>query len=154
MKVLSKLVGIVMLSLFLSSCSSLSGLVDKPKLSVADFKMTQANLFQQTFTVRLKVDNPNSFALPILGMDYGLSISGVDITQGTSNQGVRIPGNGTDYLEIDFNTNLLKTLPDLKDLVSNGGKNLTYNFNGNVNLDNAFFKKIPFNKSGQFDLRF
>ena len=142
------------LGLCLSACSSLSGLIDKPQLSIADFKMTRANIFQQTFTVRLKVDNPNSFALPILGMNYGLSIAGVDITEGTSNQGVRVPANGTDYLEIDFNTNLLKTLPDLKDVVSTRGKSLSYNFKGNVNLDNQFIKSIPFDKTGQFDLRF
>ena len=138
----------------LMSCSSLSNLVEKPQLSIADFQMTQANIFQQTFSVRLKVDNPNSFALPILGMNYGLSISGIDVTKGTSNKGVRVPANGTDYLEVDFNTNLLKTLPDLKDLITTGGKNLSYNFKGDVNLDNRFIKSIPFDKTGEFDLNF
>lgn len=145
---------VISLIVTLMSCSSLSSFVEKPQLSIADFQMTQANIFQQTFSVRLKVDNPNSFALPILGMNYGLSISGIDVTQGTSNKGVRVPANGTDYLEVDFNTNLLKTLPDLKDLITTGGKNLSYNFKGDVNLDNRFIKSIPFDKTGEFDLNF
>jgi len=152
MRKITSLLSLCML-LLLSSCSSLSGLIDKPQLSVADFKMTQANLFQQTFKVRLKVDNPNAFSLPVLGLNYGLSIAGVDITQGTTNQGVRIPANGSDFLEIDFNTNLLKTLPDLKNVIRSGGKNLSYNLTGDVNLDNPIISKVPFNKVGQFNLR-
>jgi len=145
---------LILSTVLLTGCSSLSGLIDKPQLSVADFKLTQANLLQQSFKIRMKVDNPNSFSIPVLGLNYGLSIAGVDITQGTTNQGVRIPANGTDYLEIDFSTNLLKTLPDLKDVILSGGKSLSYNLTGDVNLDNPIISKLPFSKTGQFDLRF
>lgn len=51
---------VISLIVTLMSCSSLSSFVEKPQLSIADFQMTQANIFQQTFSVRLKVDNPNS----------------------------------------------------------------------------------------------
>ncbi|MBT8142643.1 MAG: LEA type 2 family protein [Gammaproteobacteria bacterium] len=152
MKILNRSL-ILLLAFLMCSCSSLSSMVERPQLSVDDFRLTDASLFRQTFKVRLKVDNPNSFALPILGLDYGVNIAGVDITQGTTNEGVRIPGNGSDYLEIDFDTNLMKSLPDLMDVVKSGGKNLDYKLDGNVRLDNAFFKQLPFSKSGTFDLR-
>lgn len=154
MKTLSRSFSLILVALLMSSCSSLSSLVQKPGLSVADLSMVDGNLFQQTFRVRLKVDNPNSFALPILGLNYGLNIAGVDVADGTTANGVRIPANGTDYLDIDLSTNLLKSLPELSNVLKSGGKDLSYNFKGNLNLDNAFIKKVPFDKSGSFNLNF
>lgn len=154
MKSLSRSVSLLFATLVLTACSSLSGLVEKPGLSVADFNLVDANIFQQTFRIRLKVDNPNSFALPIVGMNYGLNIMGVDVADGTTANGVRVPANGTDYLEIDLSTNLLKSLPDLSEILKSGGRDLSYNFKGNVKLDNTFIKSVPFNKSGSFNLNF
>ena len=145
---------VLFLSLSLAACSSLSSFVEKPGLSVANFSMVGGNIFQQTFRIRLKVDNPNSFSLPILGLNYGLNIAGVDVANGTSNNGVNIPANGTDYLDVDLSTNLLKSLPELSNVLKSGGKDLSYNFKGNLNLDNTFIKRVPFNKSGSFNLDF
>jgi LEA14-like dessication related protein len=154
MKTFSRTVSFLFATLVLTACSSLSGLVEKPGLSVADFNLVDANIFQQTFRIRLKVDNPNSFALPIVGMNYGLNIMGVDVADGTTANGVRVPANGTDYLEIDLSTNLMKSLPDLSEILKSGGRDLSYNFKGNVKLDNTFIKNVPFNKSGSFNLNF
>lgn len=154
MKTLGRYFSLVFIALLMSSCSSLSSLVEKPGLSVADFSMVDGNIFQQTFRIRLKVDNPNAFSLPILGLNYGLNIAGVDVANGTSANGVRVPANGTDYLDIDLSTNLLKSLPELSNVIKSGGKDLSYNFKGNLNLDNAFIKKVPFNKTGSFNLDF
>lgn len=154
MKKIKKIFLLSCLTILLSSCSSLSSFVERPGLSVANFSMVDGNLFQQTFRVRLKIDNPNSFALPILGLNYGLNIAGVDVADGTNADGVNIPANGTDYLDIDLSTNLLRSLPDLTDVIRTGGKDLSYSFSGNLNLDNAFIKKVPFNKTGTFNLAF
>lgn len=154
MKTLGRYFSFVLIALLMSSCSSLSSLVEKPGLSVANFSMVDGNLFQQTFRVRLKVDNPNSFSLPILGLNYGLNIAGIDVANGTTANGVNIPANGTDYLDIDLSTNLLKSLPELSNVLKSGGKDLSYNFKGNLNLDNTFIKTVPFNKTGSFNLDF
>ena len=100
------------------------------------------------------MDNPNSFSLPILGLNYGLNIAGIDVANGTTANGVNIPANGTDYLDIDLSTNLLKSLPELSNVLKSGGKDLSYNFKGNLNLDNTFIKTVPFNKTGSFNLDF
>lgn len=141
----------------LHGCSSLpmlEQLISKPTLSVANFAMSEANLLKQTFKVRLKVDNPNAFSLPILGLNYGLNIAGVEVAQGSNDKSVSIPAGGSDYLDIDFNTNLLKTLPDLKRVIMKGGKDMSYTISGNVKTKNAIVNSIPFTKTGLLELSF
>ena len=149
-------IGFVVLTLLFSmyGCSSLpmlEQLVAQPKLAVASFSMSEASFLKQTFKVKLKVDNPNVFSLPILGLNYGLNIAGVDVAQGSNEKGVTIPAGGSDYLEIDFNTNLLKTLPDLKSVIMRGGKDISYTFFGNVKTKNSIVNSIPFRKNGLFE---
>jgi LEA14-like dessication related protein len=152
MQTLSRYFSILLIALVMSSCSSLSSLVQKPGLTVDDLKLKSFGLDSQTFAVRLKVDNPNSFSLPIIGLDYGLNVMGINVVDGTTSNGVRIPGNGSDFIEIDLNTNLMKSLPDLANAITSGNGNLDYAFNGAVKLDNALIGNVPFNKTGTFNL--
>ena len=45
MKTLGRYFSFVLIALLMSSCSSLSSLVEKPGLSVANFSMVDGNLF-------------------------------------------------------------------------------------------------------------
>ena len=141
----------------ISGCSSLpmlEQLIAKPTLAVASFAMSDASLLKQTFKVRLKVDNPNAFSLPILGLNYGLNIAGVDVAQGSNEKSVTIPAGGSDYLDINVNTNLLKSLPDLKSVIMRGGKDMSYAISGNVKTKNSIVSSIPFKKTGKFEFSF
>jgi len=157
MKIFS--IGIIVLTLLIgvAGCKSipmLEQLVSKPTLSVANFTMSEANFLKQTFKVKLKVDNPNAFSLPILGLDYGLNIAGVDVARGSNDKSLTVPAGGSEYLKLDFNTNLLKTLPDLKRVILSGGKNMSYTIAGNLKTKNAMVNSIPFKKTGQFEFAF
>lgn len=157
MKFLSMPIAIITLLLSLYGCSSMPMLeqfVAKPKLAVADFSMSEASFLNQTFQIKLKVDNPNAFALPILGLDYGLNIAGVEVAKGNNTKSLTVPAGGTDYLDISVNTNLLKTLPDLKSVLMGGGKDISYAITGNVQTKNSFISSIPFAKTGQFEFSF
>jgi len=150
---------LITLSLFFgvygcSALPSLEQLVAKPKLAVTSFSMNEASFLKQSFKVKLKVDNPNAFALPILGLDYGLNVAGVDVAQGSNAKSLTIPAGGSDFLEVDFNTNLLKTLPDLRSVIMKGGKDIAYTFSGNLKTENSIVNSIPFKKSGLFELAF
>lgn len=132
----------------------LEQLVEKPSLSVDNFSMGEASILKQTFRLRLKVDNPNQFALPILGLNYGVNIAGVEVADGSQDSAVTIPAGGSDYLDIAINTNLLKSLPGLSGVLMQGGKEMAYEVTGAVQTNNSLVRTIPFQKSGNFDLAF
>ncbi|HBF07064.1 MAG TPA: hypothetical protein DHW71_13585 [Gammaproteobacteria bacterium] len=140
----------------LAGCSQfpmLDQLVVKPKLEVASFALEEASILKQSFKIRVKVDNPNAFALPILGVNYGVTIAGVEVADGNTSKSVSIPAGGSDYLDLNVSTNLLKTLPDLRTVILKGDKTLPYAVTGSVKTNNAFISSVPFAKSGQFELK-
>jgi len=121
-------------------------------MSVADLQIKHLGLNEQAFTIRVKVDNPNAFALPIAGLNYGLNVMGIDVAAGQTSGGVRVQAKNSDFIDINLSTNLIKAVPDIAKALANNGGNLDYGFNGNVNLDNPLIKNVPFNKNGTLKL--
>ena len=52
---------------------------NRPNVSVVDVELRNANLLQQTFAVKLNVQNPNDRALPVKGLHLELSAGGEQI---------------------------------------------------------------------------
>ncbi len=151
---MKKILSVLLVSsmFFMSACSSLSSLIEKPIISVADFSLKDLNANSQTFAVRLKVDNPNSFSLPIAGLDYGLNILGTDVLNGSNASGVRIPANGSDFIDLDLSVDLVNSIPGIVSALKSSNGNLSYGLNGAVKLDNPLIKNVPFNKTGEYKL--
>ena len=150
MRILSRALIIAILISCLSACSSLTSF-EKPTLSIADLRPTEFSRDAQTFKLMLKVDNHNSIALPIAGINYALNLSGFDIAEGASDKAVSIPANGSGFVEIDIKANLIKILPQLAKSLMSGERNLTYDLKGQVNLNSRFVKTIPFDKKGELE---
>ena len=115
MKYIRLVVIALVMSFGLMGCKTMehfNQLVVQPKLSVASFSMAEASLVRQVFKVKFEVENPNLFALPLLGMQYDLNIADVDILKGTLDKKVTIPAGGRKTIELDLNTNLLESLPN------------------------------------------
>ena len=151
-----KLCILFLLSFGLSSCKTLSYLdqvVAQPKLSVVSFAMAEASLLKQVFQVEFKVDNPNLFALPLLGFDYGLDVAGVPIAKGLVDQKVSIPAGGSQNITIDLNTNLVESLPNLTTMLMKGQKDFQYELKGHLKTENTLINSIPFTKVGAFNFK-
>jgi len=141
---------IVFIAIFFSGCSSLTSF-EKPGLSIADLRPTKFARDGQIFTLKLKVDNPNAIALPIAGLNYALNLSGYNIAEGFSDKAVSIPARGSGFVEIDINANLIEVLPKLAKSLMSGDRKLSYDLNGQVNLNSRFVKTIPFDKKGELE---
>ena len=139
---------VLSLVLILSACAGITSF-EKPTISIADLKPTKFSRDGQIFTLKLKVDNPNALAIPVDGMNYALNIAGFDVASGQSMTAVKIPANGTGYVEVDINANIIEVLPQIAKAVMSGDRNLSYAVNGAVKLDSAFVKEIPFDSKGE-----
>lgn len=76
--------------------------------------MDAQNFFSPRFSFDLTVVNPNSFALPIKGMHYRVSVLGVKVLSGTNNSIGRIDAFGEKQLTLEANSDL----PSLLSLIS------------------------------------
>ncbi len=136
--------------LFLVGCASLTrDLLKDPEVKILDFSVSNITTEAVSVNVRLNVNNPNPIPLRLDQVGYNLKLSGLQVTEGTFDNGVDIPANGANDVVIP----------------------LTFKFNAVGSLINSFLKKtitkeyeitgsaklglfsIPFNKKGEINLK-
>lgn len=125
---------------------------DPPQVSVANIALAGMSLFEQKFTVDLRLRNSNDFDLPVTGMQYKLRLDGVDFATGVSPDKVVLPAYGEQVVSLAVYSNVLNSMTKLQELMNKRSKNpaLPYEILGHIKLQNMPVR-IPFRYAGQFD---
>ncbi len=137
-----------MLALALSACSLLRPQFEQPTVSVVGIELRSGNLLQQTFAVKLHVQNPNDQALPVRNLRFTLSVDGDAVADGRSDRAFVVPGRG----ELDFDMNITANLAVV--ILKMAGKrqahadSIAYEVTGAASVDLPFMSNIPFHQSG------
>ena len=142
--------GLLVLILMLSACSSngIEGLVERPRIQVHKVEMGHFNLSGGSAVFVLDIQNPNRFAIPLTGFDYGLRINGVQVANGVKEQRVTIDPGQSHRLEVPLNlsfSNMMNMLPDLL-----RSRSLNYDLGGSVHLP---WFNIPFQRAGSTNIQ-
>ncbi len=137
--------------LLLSACATLSGQVDPPQMSVAGLQIVDATVFEQRYRIQLRIQNPNDFALPIVGMSYDLELNGQPFLRGVSNHAVTIPAYGQGVVEVDAVSTLFSFVRQIEELQRGQLESLTYSLQGKISLQNRLLK-LPFDFAGELSL--
>lgn len=147
MHIINRIFLISMLAL-LGACASMSGL-EKPRVSLADLQLKDANLFAQTFRVGLRVDNPNPFGVKLNAAEVNIDLDGRHFARGLSNQGIDLPGYGSSLVMVDVNTSMLGLAQQLLNLPTR--QRLPYEISGTLHLSRGAGLAIPFRQKGELD---
>ena len=91
--------------LAVAGCASLQDIVAKPSVEVADVRLTNLSLSAATLLVDLNIDNPNPVGIDVRTVDYNLKINNKNLLQGTANQGIKLPGSGSEQVELPLQVN-------------------------------------------------
>jgi LEA14-like dessication related protein len=140
-------------SFLLTGCGGLpinSSQFVKPKVRIADIRMLDSTLFEQRFAIKLRVQNPNNFSIPVNGLNYQINLNGSAFGSGVNNHTFTIPRNAETLVDVDLTT----SLPDMMKALSGWMKNkdtLTYAILGNLNVGGRN-DVIPFDYSGELNL--
>lgn len=135
----------------LTACANVPLQTVSPQVSLADFKLLNMGLMKQDYRLKLRLQNPNSFPLPISGMNYQLRLNDKEFTHGESKQAVTIPASGEEFLEIDVASNLMRILDEWKDWKAIFNRNFDYRLSGNLSVLNGG-PQIPFEYKGDISL--
>ena len=141
---------VVALAAFLSACSSggIKGFVEQPTIQVHKVEMGNFSLSRGSATFVLDIQNPNSFAIPLTGLDYGLRLNGVQVAEGNKTERVTIGAKQSQKLEIPLQFSFSNMLNMLPGLLRN--RSVNYDLGGSIHLP---WFKIPFNRAGSTNIQ-
>jgi len=124
-----------------------------PYVSLSDLQVREIGLFEQRYRLKLRIQNPNSFALPISGMNYQLHINGKKFAGGVSRQPVTIPAFGEALADVDVISDVGSLLQQFSGLTSGHVQKVSYRLSGSISLAHSVLK-LPFEYKGEVDLNF
>ncbi|HFD13494.1 MAG TPA: hypothetical protein ENJ32_13650 [Crenotrichaceae bacterium] len=135
----------------LSACSNIASRVEPPTITLAGIEPLDMSLFEQTYKLKLRIQNPNDFDLPLQAMNYVLELNGSKFANGVSRQHVTIPAYDSAVIETEVISNLMSLFGQIQDFALKGTGNLQYRLIGTVNVGN-WDSRIPFEYDGQLNL--
>jgi LEA14-like dessication related protein len=141
-----------MLALALSACALVHPHFEQPTVRVVAIQLRGGNLLQQTFAVKLNVQNPNDRALPVRELDFSLKLEGLDFASGLSEQAFSVPAHGDADFDMNISTNLALAVLKLADKRQQHADALSYELSGTARIDLPFTKQIAFHQDGSLPL--
>lgn len=124
--------------------------LQQPELSVVEVKLLKGDLFRQELRVRMGVHNPNDVALPVRGISYQVELAGNAFAHGNSAGDFVIPANGDTEFDVNVTANAASALLRL---MGSDPKSLPYRIVGKVRLSSGMLRNIPFDHTGELQLR-
>lgn len=142
----------LLLLVALSACSTLPTTDPlPPEVSVDRIRLGKFNLRKQEVNLRLKVENPNSFDLPLQMLSFNINVEGDELANGTSDQAVTIPASGDALLDVSVSSSrLFKFIFEYLQDLTQGKSETAYTVTGFVKLAN-WPRRIPFDVDGVLD---
>ena len=136
----------------LAACSTFGKKIETPTVDVTGVQILSADMFAQSFKVRLKVQNPNDFDVPVESIDFKLFLMGDEFGEGVTEASFLLPAHG----EAEFDTLLnTKFVSALGRVVSRKGgnklENVEYAISGTLYLSKGFVREVPFSHKGLVD---
>ena len=140
--------GVWTMLMLLGGCAGLHSNAEPPRLTVAGLKLVDVTLFEQTYQLKLRVQNPNGFDLPVEGLAFRLWVNGKPFASGVANRPVTIPAYGTEFVEVEGVGTVTDVLSELLELRKGIPDKLRYRLLGHVRLKNSPVQ-LPFDYSGE-----
>jgi LEA14-like dessication related protein len=114
--------------------------------------MRGGNLLQQSFAVKLNIQNPNDRPLPVRGLHTELNVGGERIASGVSDHAVIVPAFGDSEFDMTITANLALALLKLTDKANQHADSIDYDLTGEASIDLPFLRSLPFHQSGTFTI--
>ncbi len=89
-----------------------------PEVNVADLRFGQVTVFETTAYFTLRIQNPNDEELIVKGATYDLSLNGIRIGKGLSNEQVTVPRLGSAMQRVEVSISNVNILTRIQELVN------------------------------------
>jgi LEA14-like dessication related protein len=145
-----KIVLLLMAAAALAGCAGLPPGMEPPAVTIADFGLGSASLFEQQFSLKLRIQNPNPDDLRIDGIAFDLEINDQPFAKGVGNQAVTVPRFGSGFMPVEAVSSLGGLLRQFGRVVQGDKPFFKYRIKGSLSV--AGGTRVPFDRRGEFDL--
>lgn len=134
------------LTLALSACAPgdvKEALTDqRPKVSVADQRLTSLDFKQVKLAFDIQVDNPNPFGLELAGLDYDLKLAGHSFASGNQDKHMQLAASGPSHFELPLSMAFAEIYQGLKGL--KGKSEVPYELTTGLMIDVPLLGKLRY----------
>lgn len=138
--------------LLLQGCATIGSHFEKPTITASDLKISQIKALEAVFLLKLRVMNPNDFALDIRGLSCELNIEGSHFATGIGNDQLEIPAYGTQIVPVTVYASMIDVVGSVIQFLQGAGQQhpLQYELTGKVRLGG--YGAVPFSSRGTLNL--
>ena len=137
-----------------AGCATLSGIKEKPQITVADIELKNAGLLENAFTVMLRVMNPNNVGIDVRAVTCNLSLNGREFARGAAESGARLEPYSSVLVPVDVyssTVDMAGALARALRLGVRGDDASRYALEGPAVVNvRGFDIKVPFKSEGDF----
>jgi LEA14-like dessication related protein len=138
-------------AVILSACAMMQPL-EAPHVTLVDLRILDMTLFEQSYGLKLRVQNPNPVELPITGINFQLDLNDTELGRGVGAKPVTVPAYGEAIVEIKLVSNLARILDQIRGLESGKAQSLRYRLAGDLRVAGRV-GKLPFDYQGEIGQR-
>jgi LEA14-like dessication related protein len=135
----------------LAACSTLVPKLEPPRLEVTGVNFVGGDLAHQQIGIRVHVTNPNTRAIAVQRIDYGIALADTDFARGTTAAPFTVPASDATDFDLRLTADMLTALKVLGQHL--GERDIPYRVTGTLHLAEGVLRTLPFSTSGSLPLR-
>ncbi|MGI9292059.1 MAG: LEA type 2 family protein [Gammaproteobacteria bacterium] len=148
----SKLFSAVLaLALLLPGCATLGPNYEQPTVTLSSFNAIPSEGMVPAFEVGLRIINPNTTALDMVGVVYTISVAGHELVKGVGRDFETIDGYSEGEVKLTASANLLAGIQFIGDMMNNTEETMEYEFKAKLDLS-GLYPSINIRETGQINL--
>lgn len=136
------------MTLLLSSCASWAPDYEKPDLQLTNLQLLPSQGLEQRFRLSFRIMNPNNAAFPVEGMNFKLSLRGLQVATGVSDKSFVMQPLSENTFEVDVSASLFNSGRVVLDILNAKSQELAYEVNAKIFTHKAFWGSIPVTHTG------
>lgn len=138
---------------FLSACATVNRDYEVPKVDVVGITKSETDTAALQFTVQLRIVNPNAETLHLNGLYYELSLEGIDVVNGTSNNIPPIEGYSDTVVSVSSAGNLINSARLAARLMNSTGSEIPDELRAKLGTSSRWMPATTVRDSGMIPLR-
>jgi LEA14-like dessication related protein len=150
---LSKLTPLLILLLLVSltACAWLPEKPLSPRVTLVSVQLSSMELLEQRYGLKLRIQNPNDFALNIQGLDFEVELNRAPFASGVAGERVVVPAFGEALLQVEVSSSVWSLARQLREMGEGRQEEFNYRIHGRMSLGSRL-AAIPFESAGTIPL--